>query len=239
MKNISVVFFLLFASQLSSQCFMDRHNTSITDSWLSCFKSINPNPDRFSSHWIMYDLGNYYKLSAATIWNLNNPEFADHGVKTFTVDYATELDVWKTLGEFELEQAGVSSKYEGEQVFNFDDEFARYVLITSLDTYGDGSCAGFSELRIETSGVSRDDINIVMDQLIINPNPSNNIINISCLDVMCNASFQIYNAEGQLISEGEILNEKKIEVSSLPSGLYLCVLDRPFQRISQKFQVIH
>ncbi len=239
MKNTIVALFMVFSCQLSSQCFMDRHNTSITDTWLSCFKSINPNPARYSTHWIMYDLGDFYKLGLATIWNMNHPETSHHGIKDIVVDYTNDMVFWKSLGEFEIDQAGGNAKCEGQQAFDFEGKFARYVLISVLSTYGDGSCAGFSELRIETSGVSNDDVNIIMDDIIISPNPNHDFVTISCLEVMCNASYQIFNSNGQLIEQGNILDDKKIHVGSLPSGLYQCVLQRENQRLSQKFQVIH
>lgn len=43
-------------STLFSQAYPDRHSTNLTDGWLSCNATTNPNPVRGGGHWIMYNL---------------------------------------------------------------------------------------------------------------------------------------------------------------------------------------
>ena len=42
----------------------------LEDSWQSCEISMNPNPERGESHWIMYDFGKVVKLEEVRFWNL-------------------------------------------------------------------------------------------------------------------------------------------------------------------------
>jgi len=37
---------------LNAQCNADRHSAKITDQWMSCTKSMNPNINRGETHWI-------------------------------------------------------------------------------------------------------------------------------------------------------------------------------------------
>ncbi len=140
---------LLFVSflELSAQCFMDRHSTDARDSWVSCTATMNPNPERGQSHWLMYDFGNSYMLTTTHLWNSNQFSETNQGINNYAIDYSMDGISWTTLGEFTLAEAPGSSFYEGEEGPDFGGVAAQFVLITALTNHG-GSCYSFGEIRI-------------------------------------------------------------------------------------------
>lgn len=134
----------------SQQCFQERHNTNITDAWVSCEKSANPNTSLGNTHWILYNFDVVKNLYESTIWNINHPEYLDHGVKRIRIDYSLDKVNWIFWSDVFISQAEGRSDYLGQFGPNFNGLAAQHLLITVLETYGDLSCAGFSELKIIT-----------------------------------------------------------------------------------------
>jgi hypothetical protein len=145
----------------------DRHTTSMTDGWLSCTTSVNPNPARSISHWVMIDLGDTYALQNSTIWNFNTPArvnsymqeswslsplpgaLAD-GIKDMVIDLSTDGVNWVEWGRYSLPIANGSSTYEGSLGPNFEGKIARKILVTAINNHG-GTCYGMGEIRIKGS----------------------------------------------------------------------------------------
>jgi len=148
----SVIWILLMSNTLIfAQCTDDTHSANISDSWVSCQQSTNPNSIRGNNHWVMYDLGYVYSLGVMTIWNYNVQGATGQGFKDVLVDYSVNGVDWIEADQFELPQASGNSNYTGYNNFNFGEIGARYVLITAQNAWNGGSCAGISELRIELS----------------------------------------------------------------------------------------
>jgi len=146
----SLAIILLFPNlNMLAQCTDDTHATNQADSWVSCQQSTNPNAARGNSHWVMYDLGYTYTLGATTIWNYNVENETGKGFKNVTVDYSLNGTTWTEAGQFQLPQASGNNSYEGFNGFYFGDVEARYVLLTALDVWDGGTCAGISEFKIE------------------------------------------------------------------------------------------
>lgn len=140
---------IFILNSANSQCYPDRHSTSVYDSWVSNEMKNNPNSIRGISHWIMYDLGSTYHLGQTHFWNLNDPDRLTEGMKNFYVDVSSNGTDWRPVGEFSIGQASGLTTYEGEQGPDFGGEKANYVLITIKDTYGDGVMAGFGEMKVQ------------------------------------------------------------------------------------------
>jgi hypothetical protein len=155
MKNLFILLLISvsFHMTLEAQCFPDRHNTSWYDGWVSCEASDNPNPERGQSHWLMYDFGYVYKMGQMHVWNTNDVEYLDWGLRTVVIDYSLDGLVWTELGTFDFDQATGKSTYEGFEGPDFDGIEAQYVLITAIDNFG-GSCYGLSEIKIRVDGTS-------------------------------------------------------------------------------------
>lgn len=134
----------------SQQCLEDRHSTNITDAWVSCQKTINPNSVSGSSHWILYNFDIVNSLYESTIWNINHPDFLDYGVKRIRLDYSLDKINWTYWGDFNIPVAPARSEYLGDSGPDFNGLLAKHLLITVLETHGDLNCAGFSEIKIFT-----------------------------------------------------------------------------------------
>jgi len=115
MKRILFTFLIVLSGTFAfSQCYPDRHNTSIDESWISCQAQINPNPARGEGHWIMYDFRANYRLGQSHFWNLNAVDQTASGIKNAIIDYSLDGIEWQELGAMELQQADASGFYEGE-----------------------------------------------------------------------------------------------------------------------------
>lgn len=147
MRYLYLLYIILLSPlALSAQCYPDRHNTSWSDAWISCEKSRNPNTNRGNSHWIAYDFGSVYRLGTMKMWNLNIPEELVSGVRSFTIDYSLDGQLWTELGTYTLSMATGKSIYEGEEITDWEGKQARYVILSPIDNYG-GPCVGISEVR--------------------------------------------------------------------------------------------
>lgn len=164
MKLYSFLAMILCANVIFAQCFEDRHNMNIEDSWKSCTPASNPATGE-SNHWIMYDLGASYNLYNMHLWNYNHPNDNDDGIASFTVHVSTNGSDWTEMGtEYSLPQASPSAFYEGQAVASLGGVEATHVLITAIDNYG-GECFGLSEVRF---GLEDCDNKIATD-LILSP----------------------------------------------------------------------
>jgi hypothetical protein len=120
-------------------------------SWLSCnTTNTNPNTARTSlKHWIRYDLGDVHKLQGTRVWNYNVATETTKGFKNVYVDYSMDGTTWTQLGgTYQWQQAPGLSDYSGFSGPNFNNQKARYVLISAVDNWG-GICSGFSKLTLD------------------------------------------------------------------------------------------
>ncbi len=140
----------LFAIQLQAQeCNDDTHSINIQDSWLSCEIAASPNANRPDSHWIMYDFGYVYSIGTTQFWNYNVAGETGKGLKNIIIDYSLDGITWMEAATFQLGVASGLNTYIGEAGPDLNDIDARYILITIVDIWGNGSCAGLSEVRFD------------------------------------------------------------------------------------------
>ncbi len=237
-KTISIILFFVFISaNISAQCFLDRHNTTWFDGWISCTTSVNPNPIRGESHWILYNFNYPYELFQMHFWNTNAPDYLADGMQNIVIDISNDGINWTEAGEFQIPIADGTSTYEGLDLFNFDGTSAQYVLITGLTNHG-GSCFGLSEIRIDVA----DDIVVVSNEELINPpclsaqifpNPINENSKAIISNYCSNAPiyYSIQDISGRTIKSGEIIpesDEVELDINSLPivSGSYILSLQQ-------------
>lgn len=168
---LSLFFGLLDVQDLNAQCYPDRHNTTATNSWLTCEPTQSLNAERGMSHWILYDLGQVMEMGKMHFWNLNHPELLDQGAKTLVIDYSTDGVIWEEWGTLDLEMAEASGFYEGSEVADLERLRTRMLLFTIIENHG-GDCYGFAEVRVETF-MSLNDEGITKDDVItLSPNPA-------------------------------------------------------------------
>lgn len=232
-KTILVSLLFAFASaNVPAQCFLDRHNTTWFDGWISCTTSMNPNPERGESHWILYDLHDAYALYQMHIWNTNAPDYLTAGMQDIVIDISNDGVNWTEAGEFQIPMADGTPTYEGLDLFDFGGLTARYILITGLTNHG-GSCFGLSEIRIDvTDGIiSSNEIPPLPNNCLsarIFPNPvedaSRAIISSTCSTAP--VYYFIQDISGKTIETGEITlvsGEAELDLGSLPivAGSYV------------------
>ncbi len=153
MKTIIILVLTISCQLVYGQCYLDRHNTSLSDAWLSCDIKESPNKDRIPGHWILYDLGDKYNIGEVTLWNINTPGETENGIRDFFVDYSDNGIDWETTTRHNLNMSQGTSIYEGEIVTSLEDVTTRYILISAINNHG-GACTGFAEIRIENKGLS-------------------------------------------------------------------------------------
>jgi len=236
-KTIIIALFLAFAyTNISAQCFLDRHNTTWYDGWISCTTSVNPNPVRGESHWILYNLNYPYELFQMHIWNTNAPDYLADGMQDIVIDISNDGINWTEVGEFQIPMADGTSTYEGLDLHDFDGTSAQYVLITGLTNHG-GSCFGLSEIRIDVADavVVADNEPVIPACLSarIFPNPVNETSKAIISNYCSNAPiyYSIHDISGKTIKSGEITpvsNEVELDISSLPivAGSYILSLQQ-------------
>ncbi len=152
MKKAIILISLIYSSSLFSQCFPDRHSTNWFDAWISCKVKQSPNPANGSGHWILYDLKNQYLIDKIKIWNVNDPDHLNWGMKNIRIEYSSDSIAWSSAGEFTLTKADGTNRYEGMDWMDVVIPKARYILITGLSNF-DGPCFGLAELRFSAEKI--------------------------------------------------------------------------------------
>lgn len=116
------------------------------NTWRSCVKKESPNSIRGEGHWLQLDLGVRYQLLQSHIWNYNVANETNLGMTSVVIDFSEDGINWTELGTYTWDQADGTSQYAGFEGPNFDGVYARYILITSLDT--DSVCQGLGKVSI-------------------------------------------------------------------------------------------
>jgi hypothetical protein len=240
MKKILLGIQLLLSLQTLCQCYPDRHSTSWNDAWYSCTAQPNPNPDRGQGHWILYDLRHTYLLGKGKVWNLNVPGRLQDGFREFAVDYSQDGEKWKSLGDFILPQGPGDPLYEGEEVFDFAADTARYVLYTALSNYG-GECYGLSEMKIDV-------IDLVSETgteadgclwLSVRPNPHRSAFTVDAGST-CDGTMEYLFADptGRILKRATVhesgMNAHEINTSDLAKGIYYLILSQNGERVVRR-----
>lgn len=245
-KTIIIILFFAYTN-ISAQCFLDRHNTTWYDGWISCNTSANPNPVRGESHWILYNFNYSYELYQMHIWNTNAPDYLADGMQEIVIDISNDGVNWTEVGEFQIPMADGTSTYEGLDLHDFNGTSAQYVLITGLTNHG-GSCFGLSEIRINVA----DEVIIVNDEEPLNPdclsakifpNPVNETSK-AIISNFCSTDpvyYSILDISGKTIKSGEIIpasNEMELDLNSLPivAGSYFLNLQQ--QDLVRRFKIM-
>ena len=99
-KLLLIAIFITFtiSAGMLAQCFLDRHNTTWYDGWISCTTSMNPNSCAGESHWILYNLNYPYELFQMHIWNTNAPDYLADGMQDIVIDISNDGLNWSEVG---------------------------------------------------------------------------------------------------------------------------------------------
>ncbi|NNE16669.1 MAG: T9SS type A sorting domain-containing protein [Saprospiraceae bacterium] len=229
-----------------SQCFQDRHNTSIDQAWVTCTKMESPNDLRGTSHWILYDLKTVQQLGKTHFWNINSPDQTDKGLREAIIDYSVDNTIWNEWGRFTLSEGTASGFYEGEPGPDLTGISARYILITIVETHGN-TCAGFGEVRIESFGEtsSVEENFLSFADLNVSPNPAIDFTNLSIeVSKAQSVNVQITNLQGKVVSDFDKnlisgKNEFQIPLNGFANGQYQISIDNGRDRKSAQLTIIN
>lgn len=230
-----------------AQCFLDRHNTTWYDGWMSCTTSVNPNPVRGESHWVLYDFNYSYELFQMHIWNTNAPEYLTNGMQEIVIDISNDGVSWSEVGTFQVPMANGTSTYEGLDLYDFEGTNAQYVLITGLSNHG-GSCFGLSEIRIDVA----DEVVVVSNHEPLDadclsakifPNPVNENSK-AIISNICNHApiyYSIQDISGKVLKRATITpvgNEMELDLTSLSLATGTYILSLQQQDVVRKIKMI-
>jgi len=141
----------------------DQLDNNPENNWLSCTTTPNVNPLRNDGHWIMYDLGARHELHQSQIWNYNVLNETDKGFENVAIDYSDDGVTWNEFGSYTWPLAPGASGYSGFAGPDFQGTYARYILISCLDT--EPNCKGLGKVAFKAvlcplAGTECDDENI-------------------------------------------------------------------------------
>jgi len=217
---LSILGVLFFHCSGFTQCFADRHNTSLDSGWRSCETNANPNSLRGDSHWILYDLGQVYEVKESLFWNANHPDHLTEGMREIVIDVSVDGIEWTELANFTLDQALASTTYEGTLGPDLSGNNARYVLITGLSNYG-SDCFGLAEIKINVDEALPTNTEDLPDAIAmtLNPNPAN-IQTKLILDTSFsgNGIVNVYDLNGKTVQTHKVILDSGAEEILIPTA---------------------
>ncbi len=247
MRNILIISLLFFSNNvlLNAQCYPDRHGNNWYDGWVSCEIADSPNPNRWDSHWILYNFGEPYALTTSKLWNTNDPDRLDWGMREVIIDYSMNGVDWQEWGTFEIPQASGESTYQGAAGPDFEGVMAQYLLITGLNNHG-GDCYGLGEIKINLDGSVKTEDFIKQQNWCLSvdifPNPFTDQANLSFKN-NCNqdVSYHLTDAFGRVVSKAKFIDahansDELIDGSALSAGIYFLVVKQG--NSLQQFKVV-
>ena len=99
---------------------------------------------------LIFDLKGSYPISNMYIWNYNDPEHLDYGVKeieiSYTVNANKSYEFWDKLGTFEVKKASGKAAEPYSAKIPFENAMARFVRVTFKKSHG-GDYYGLSAVR--------------------------------------------------------------------------------------------
>lgn len=99
--------------------------------------------------WLLYEFKQLYKLEVMWVWNHNQLNLTNRGLRRVMIHYSMNKKQWTLLTQTELEQAPGTPNYAHSNEIRFNNVTAKYVLITAAEVNGNYGSAyyGLSEVR--------------------------------------------------------------------------------------------
>jgi len=91
------------------------------------------------------DLQGKYPVSELVVWNYNDPEHLDYGLKQFRLKISDDATTWKTIGNYTLNQGDGSEELPPSLTIDLENVQMRYIQLEIMSHYG-GSLVGLSEI---------------------------------------------------------------------------------------------
>lgn len=99
--------------------------------------------------WLLYQFAQPMELSSAWIWNHNQLNLTDRGLRQISIHYSADGSKWTLLMNKELTRAPGTPNYAHGDEIDFNGITAKYILITAAETNGNygSDYYGLSEIR--------------------------------------------------------------------------------------------
>jgi len=122
------------------------HSTDYTLALQMPSQAASPNGGE-DAYWVLYQMDEPHPIINIHIWNHNEECCTTRGIQTLQVDVSDDGSSWTSVGEFTLAEAPGEEPYLGEDI---EVEFtATYILLTSVENFGDGFSHSFGEVRFD------------------------------------------------------------------------------------------
>ncbi len=93
------------------------------------------------------DLKGEYPVDKIVVWNYNDPEHLDYGVKKFRLKVSDDYSLWTTIGNYTMEQADGSSGIAPSISIALDNIHAHYIRLELMETFSKEK-VGLSEVSV-------------------------------------------------------------------------------------------
>ncbi len=127
---------------LSSYSFLDANSEknsipSIAPGLVGDKLTANPYYQRATAKGALtYSLRGQYPLSELAIWNYNDPEHLDYGVKELRISVSLDNESYEEVGEYRLEKGSGQEGMEASLKVDLNNVRAQYVRFSFLSNYG-------------------------------------------------------------------------------------------------------
>lgn len=166
---------------------------------------------------IVFDYGQVEALGKMFVWNYNDTEHLDYGMRNILVEYSVDGNGWARLGQFELAKnlQLENTSYGGNMASNlansnkpidFKGVPARYVRITPVTSWSNSDNYGLSEVRI-----FRDKTRPKADEVIPAESWANDLSNTTAINATNNTG----------ISDIAATDANNETVSNIVSDMYI------------------
>lgn len=92
----------------------------------------------------LIDLKGEYPVSKLVLWNYNDPQHLDYGLKKFRLKISDDATTWKTIGNYTLDQADGSEILNPTLTIDLGNVQTHYIQLEIMGNYG-GERVGLSE----------------------------------------------------------------------------------------------
>ncbi|MCX7767075.1 MAG: discoidin domain-containing protein, partial [Candidatus Sumerlaeia bacterium] len=86
--------------------------------------------------WLLYEFNQPYRLEVMWVWNHNQLNLTNRGLRYVKIHYSLNKKQWTLLTQTELERAPGTPNYAHSNEIYFNNVTARYVLITAAEVNG-------------------------------------------------------------------------------------------------------
>ena len=93
------------------------------------------------------DLQGQYPVSELVLWNYNDQDHLDYGLKQFRIKISNDCTTWKTVGNYTLDMADGSEALESSLTIDLENVQTHYIQIEIMSNYG-GERVGLSEVSL-------------------------------------------------------------------------------------------